>query len=274
MTVDDPSNDDWWSGRLVPVNGRAAIPKLRYFVEAAKSSHAGAFKAIAEDSRQYWIKLPGNPQSDQVLVNDHVVGLLGTILGCPVPEPILVEVVAEAFNSWSERPKWHGVQATIPHDVTAHASPNVDGVIERPDPVPEFSSRDDNSRRHARLAGLWDLCLGDDRQWGYASRNDQSLWSFDHGFWFASHESDWTTASLRMLVNRPNELELATPIRRTDAEDFAERLRRLSADDLVTVMGSVPPSWGAASGDLEALGWFIYSRRRGVIERLLKRAVL
>lgn len=267
-----PIDLEWWRGRVGPLQSCQPALTLRFPLRIALGSHSGAFLGLADDELRYWIKLPGNPQSTQVLVNDFVASMLARLLEAPAPvtSPILVR--ADLVNAWDGRSRWHGVKPQFVVDVVGHASLNGAGAVERTDPVPEFTKRDDNRLRQARLAGFWDLCFGCDPQWLYSSSDDQSLWSFDHGYWFGSDENDWDSVSLLRLVHVSNELELASPSQVSDYMSTAALIRDLRTEALLHIMKRVPEEWGCASTDLEVLAWFIYARIGPVSERLIRRA--
>ncbi len=264
--------DDWealetWRGQLARRSRASPTIAIRAPRARALSSGAGAFLGLADDGRQYWVKVPGNPQGNQVLTNEVIVGELGLILDAPVRERTLVWVPL-GVSAWSEFPV-RGVTDAI----VAHASHHVPGAVD--DDEMRYTKRDDNARRQAAMAGLWDLCVGEDPQWLYETGAAYSMWSYDHGLWFTTGEGDWDASVLQRLVDVDSALSvLPAGISRERLRGVADAIENLSPDVLLSVVSAVPVEWGTDDGDLETMAWFLYSRRKPVAERLRKRAGL
>jgi len=136
-----------------------------------------------------------------------------------------------------------------------------------------YTKRDDNARRQAAMAGLWDLCVGEDPQWLYETGAAYSMWSYDHGLWFTTGEGDWDQSVLQRLVATDSSLAmLPAGASRERLTETAEAIENLSPETLLSVMSAVPVEWGTDDRDLEAMAWFLYARRSPVAERLRKRA--
>lgn len=262
---DEPDSLAFWRGMLDGRRRPSASISVRAPRERARSSGAGAFLALADNGRQYWVKVPGNPQGDQVLVNEVIVGELGRVLGAPVRERVLV-VVPPSVTGWSDFPTRRSAVALV-----AHGSLHVQGAVD--DDALRYTKRDDNSRRQAAMVGLWDLCVGEDPQWLYETGAAYSMWSYDHGLWFATGEGDWNEGVLRRLVHAHAELvDLPRGINAERLRELAESIDGLTVEVLLSVVSAVPVEWGTGDRDLEAMAWFLYSRRRPVANRLRRRA--
>ncbi|MGX5772672.1 hypothetical protein ACWKWN_18165 [Microbacterium trichothecenolyticum] len=264
--------DDWaalssWRGQLA---GRArATPSITIRAPRARaqSSGAGAFLGLADDGRQYWVKVPGNPQGNQVLTNEVIVGEVGRVLGAPVRERVLV-TVPPAVSGWTEFPVRYSGFA-----ITAHGSHHVPGAVD--DDELRYTKRDDNARRQAAIVGLWDLCLGEDPQWLYETGAAYSMWSYDHGLWFTSGEGDWDEAVLERLVATDGSLpKLPAGVNRERMREVADAIENLTPELLLSVVSEVPVEWGTDDRDLEAMAWFLFARRSPVAKRLRERAQL
>ncbi|MBD8023463.1 hypothetical protein [Microbacterium gallinarum] len=209
--------------------------------------------------------MPGNHQGNQVLTNEVIVGEVGELLGAPVRERVLV-VVPPAVCAWADFPV-RGVSGPL----VAHASHHVTGAVD--DDELRYTKRDDNARRQAAMAGLWDLCVGEDPQWLYETSAAYSVWSYDHGLWFTTGEGDWDETILERLIDTDSTIpRLPAGINLDRLVEVADVINQLSPEQLLTVMSAVPVEWGTDDRDLEAMAWFLYSRRRPVAERLRKRA--
>lgn len=251
---------DAWSGRLSALErGRPTIT-LRAPIRRAQSSGAGAFLGIADDGRQYWFKVPENPQGNHVLANEVIVERVGSLIGAPVCSRSLAWVTPTAM-AWEEYP----VRAAS-RPVVAHASAHVMGAVD--DDVLGHTRSDDNARRQASLLALWDLCVGEDEQWLYEAARSSSVWSYDHGLWFTTGEGNWDREVLGRLVdlngafpNPPKGLSTKRLM------EVADRIEAISRDELLRAVSEVPVEWGIADCDLEAMAWLIYRRAPGVAAR-------
>ncbi|SDG79179.1 hypothetical protein SAMN04489810_1304 [Microbacterium pygmaeum] len=231
------------------------------------SSGAGAFLGLADDGRQYWVKVPGNAQGNQVLTNEVIVGELGRVLGAPVRERVLV-AIPPSVSAWSDFPVRKSDLALL-----AHGSLHVPGAVD--DDELRYTKRDDNARRQAAMAGLWDLCVGEDPQWLYETGAAYSMWSYDHGFWFTTGEGDWDQDVLRRLLATDGSLAtLPSGVSRERLREVATVVENLTPEMLLSVMSAVPVEWGTDDRDLEAMAWFLFARREPVANRLRQRANL
>lgn len=259
--ADDFSALDAWRGRLTGRDAPRAAVTIRAPRRRALSSGAGAFLGLGSDGQQYWVKVPGNGQGDQVLVNEVIVGEIGRLIGAPVRERVLA-LVPPSVTTWSEFPV-----AASPIALVAHASLHVPDAVDDDDL--RYVKRDDNARRQAAIAALWDLCLGEDPQWLYETAAAYSIWSYDHGLWFTTGEGDWNESILERLVTVDGSMRsLPRGLDREELGQVAERIAALSVDDLLSVVSAVPVEWGTDDGNLEAMAWFLYHRRAPVATRL------
>ena len=257
----------WWRGRLERFDRPSPSVTVRAPRMRAQSSGAGAFLALADDGRQYWVKVPGNPQGSQVLVNEVIVAELGRMLDAPVRERTLLHVPA-GISEWSLFP---APTSTVP--LVGHGSLHLIDAVDSDELI--HTRRGMNPQRQAALFGLWDLCVGEDPQWLYETSASDAVWSYDHGLWFTTGEGDWSEQVLRALVDivvvLPGDPEHLDPIR---LRAMADDLEALTADDLLGAMSAVPVEWGTDDADLECMAWFLYRRREPVASRLRKRADL
>lgn len=256
---------DAWSGRLLGRVAPGASTSVRAPRERARSSGAGAFLALASDGNQYWVKVPGNPQGNQVLVNEVIVGELGLMLGAPVRPRVLIAIPPEV-TQWEEFP----VRASG-NTLLGHASLHVGSAVDDDDL--RYTKRDDNARRQAAIIGLWDLCIGEDPQWLYETAAAYSMWSYDHGLWFTTGEGDWDSGVLEGLVDLDGTpRQIPGGLDRERLLQMADAIESLTPEALLYVVSAVPVEWGTSDRDLAAMAWFLYRRRGGVAARLRIRA--
>ena len=250
-----------WVGHVRRSSPSSVTAMVRAPRERARSSGTGAFLGIADDRRQYWVKVPGNPQGDQVLVNEVIVAGVGAIIGAPVRDTVLLRVPAN-LTAWSQFP---ARKSDVP--LLAHGSLHLDSAID--DDGLQYTKHDDNARRQSRMVGLWDLCLGDDPQWAYDASASYSVWSYDHGLWFTTIEGDWNEQILVRLLGVDG--SYPSPPDGLDVDELvrtAKAIEAISPPDLLAVVSAVPVEWGTSDSDLEAMAWFLYLRRRPVARRI------
>ncbi len=226
----------------------------------AVSSGARAFLGLADNGGQYWFKVPGNPQGNQVLVNEVIVEEVGRLIGAPVRHRELSRIPA-SLTSWGSFP--------VPRsdtDLIAHASLHLPNAIDSDDLT--YTRRGQNARRQASMMVLWDLCVGEDPQWLYDASDGYAIWSYDHGLWFTTGEGDWTPQVLIDLVDTvatyPN---VPRGISAPALLETADRVERLTPEQLLGAMSAVPVEWLPERFDLEVMAWFLYRRAPAVAER-------
>nr|WP_146081342.1 hypothetical protein [Pseudoclavibacter sp. RFBI5] len=229
------------------------------------NSGTGAFLALADDHRQYWVKPPGNPQGSRTLVAEYVVSGIGSLIGAPVRETRLLEIPRHVRFEYAPG---HFLRPSI-----AHASLNLERATIIDD-WSEFTAYDHNRSRQAAILGLWDLCLGGDPQWLHAADDDYSIWSFDHGFWLAG-EADWTVASIERVGDRAWLQELdARRLSRASLLSTAEAIRGLQIDSVEAVVRGVPLSWDTSQHEMSELARVLCGRAPAVADRLDQLAML
>lgn len=260
-----PDDISWWRGRLSNRTPPTATTSVRAPRERAQSSGAGAFLALADDGRQYWVKVPGNEQGNQVLVNEVIVGELGRLLDAPVRERVLITIPA-AITGWAEFPIPSSARPLL-----AHGSLHLPNAIDADEL--RHTRRGQNTERQAALVGLWDLCVGEDPQWLYDTSAADAVWSYDHGLWFTTGEGDWDEGVLAKLLDVVATLpNIPRAIDKPRLRAMAADIRGLTPEALLSVMSAVPVEWGTDDRDLEAMAWFLFRRRGPVADRLERRA--
>lgn len=254
----DPTALGSWAGALNDVARGRAETTLRNPVRKSGGG-TGAFLGLANNGKQYWVKVPNNPQGTQVIVNEVVVAGVGDLLGAPV-RPTALIAVPDTLQEWRIAP---GIPL---RGCVAHGSEHL-AQAEENDSF-EYRGRDDNRSRQAQLIALWDLCMGGDPQWLYDLGNEYSTWSFDHGLWLGG-DGYWTRESL--IASRDIEWpweESVAGLDRTSFSAFAHQVEAITPEQVLTVLARVPVEWGTSNEDLETLGWFIYYRRAAAARRL------
>lgn len=223
------------------------------------ASGSEAFLALASDGRQYWVKAPDNPQGARTLVVEVVVHGIGRVLEAPMPKNVLVDIPAGLSFPYADgRPMRGGI---------GHGSLNVQDVV-----VSEewgtYAEQDHNRWRQAFILAVWDLCLGVDPQWLHRTTDHFSMWSFDHGFWFAG-EADWDLPSLRRIGTAPWQHDLDSGVAsRRALTAAADAVAALDLTTLQTISGHVPLDWSTTAAELNEVATLIHTRVPGVVNRL------
>jgi hypothetical protein len=247
-----------WNGLLSSVERPIASETVARILQNSDSG-AAAFRATAKSGKEYWIKMPHNPQGAQSTVTDRIISVAGRILGAPVRPVALIEIPPNIAS-------WEYARGSYVYPSVGHASEHLPNSI-RESQLLHVES-DDNRTRHAFLMGLWDWCMGTDEQWLYSPDEDMAVWSFDHGLWLTG-ETGWNTTILTRVVDWPWELDCTIHgVDPTALHNVANRLEMISADECIAIAASVPSNWGTIEQDLETVAWLLYRRRKPVANRL------
>jgi len=218
------------------------------------------FRGVTESGRIYFIKIPDHGiQGARVLATEQIVPAIGRLIEAPVCETALIEI----SEAWAGEIVGPGV---VLEKCIAHGSLVLNPCEESRDQL--FMKRDDNARRWARWAALWDWCLGSDEQWLYAQDYDNSMWSFDHNMWI-NDEAEWSAASCNGQYIQPwvwrgdwKQLDAA------ELKRVADRLYEIDRAQLQDACYAVPEEWDVPKDDLDALVDMLQARKAGVAARL------
>lgn len=240
-------------------NARADSSDVLLAPVQTSESGAAAFLGLTESGRRYWIKVPGNPQGDRILVSEQIVSAVGALIGAPVRPTALIEIGPE-HAGW-QYGEYQRLRPCVAHGSLLLEDAEVSDEL-------LYARADDNARRQPALAALWDWCLGEDEQWLYEPGADYQVWSFDHGWWIGG-AGDWTAVDLQQVADRDwtwNETS-----RHLDGAAFlevADRLEAVTPNELIEAVCRVPAVWGVSDADLEAVAWMLHRRRGPVASRL------
>jgi hypothetical protein len=247
-----------WDGILA---GKARGQPARVLVSPLQKSQSGAatFLGLVDSGEQYWMKVLGNPQGDQVLTNEQIVSAAGALIKAPVRPTALIEIPLEVAG-------WQYGETERLRPGVAHGSLHLESA-DLTD-LMLYQQLDDNANRQPALLGLWDWCLGEDEQWLYDLADARSIWTFDHGLWIGGG-FDWDANSIARTVDTPWSWPLPViGMNPTAFHQVADTLEGVSVSQIVDVIRVVPLEWGIPDSDLEAVGWMLYRRREPVAMRL------
>ncbi len=249
-----------WRGLVAPRLDPQASIEVVLPLEGSQYSSSGVFRARASDGRYWWVKVPHDTSGARRVAVEYIISGLGALIGSPVCESAVIRVT-EDFDGWEYSP------GRLLRPCLAHASLVIPGAIE--DDYLAHRADDDNRRRHMGVVALYDWCWGSDDQWLYATTDDNRLYSHDHGDYLCHGETDWNEANLleRAAIPRIPTIR-CEGLLQEDAEMFADRLQRVTREEIAMLLRSVSASWQVGDSDLETVGFFIEFRAREVASRL------
>jgi len=174
-----------------------------------------------------------------------------------------VEIPAE-LAGWQFRP------GKLLEPSIAHGSLNVEDVVQIGDPGPTID--DDNALRRAYLFGMYDLCWGGDFQVLRALKEENRIYSHDHGWYLPPEGAGWSEDALMANLAQSHELGLTIAGITPDAvAEVAASMERLTRDMILGALGTIPREWPVTNQELECVGFFIEARAPAVVQRLRQR---
>lgn len=240
-----------WIGRLNGVARPDPQVTATAILREAGTGSSSPLLVQASDKGRYWLKHPASPAGARSLVAEVVVAGCGRLIGAPVCETTLVVLPDELAG---ELPSGLVAKAGV-----CHASRDIANHVDERR-LSSVRLRDDNSRRHAYVYALYSWALGADGQWLFDLSADSRTYSHDHGNYFFG--PNWTEVTLRQHVETDHWLNAQSS---ADVDEGAwlaatESLANVTAQQIVDVLGGVPPTWGIADRELEVLGYCLESR--------------
>ncbi len=227
-----------------------------------------AFFARGNDGKRWWIKTLNNRQHSRVVVTEHIVAMVGQLIGAPTCTVSIINI-PEAFKA-----KVVGDLGIEPG--FAHASLAVRDAEEiRGQDCLYFISKDDNRRRFTGLYALYDWCWGDDPQFLVCRSEDCTMYSHDHG-WYLGPGGRWDERVLMRNIKMSHQWNswvsrhLAEAIDPAEARRLVGCLRGIDGPRLTEVITVIPKSWAVTDQELGTLGYFLAERARDVATRLAR----
>lgn len=216
---------------------------------------------VADDGHQYWLKPLGNPHGHMSLLAERVVGVAGEWLGAPIAPSRLLQLSPQLAQAFTFSGRTHA-QPGFAHGSRLVASQPLES------PALDHASKDDNARRSPFYIALWEWCAGEDEQFLYATEEQHSVWSIDHGMWIGG-QGEWDISSL--VQSPPFTPRWTGPLSGLSCGAFldaAARLDQFGRPAALEVAKSIPLEWGFTSGELEDLANWLYDRAPGVAARM------
>ena len=240
------------STRPLPLQAKTYLGKRR-------SSFSNPVDLMCNDSNVYVVKgrQAGRADVSRAIVNDHIVGRLGTLLDAPVPQIALVEIPSELIAAQPE------MQHIIPG--IAHGSRSVEGVSEKLQI--QHHDLSENRSRFVLLAVLFGWTVANDRQFFYNKAEPYLVYSFDHGHFFPGGPN-WTEASLVQHQDARLDQHITQACSLLDEEirDAVEQLRKIDDRAIAEVVAGPPDEWGLTQAERVALFKYLTGNRDSLLE--------
>lgn len=202
-----------------------------------------------DTNQEYVVK---GRQIGRAIINDHIVGKLGMVLGAAVGNVILINVTDELIKAEPEMAHMSGG--------VAHGSLWIADCSDR-----EWKKHEnlaENRERFALLAILYGWFVANDRQLIYRNSAPQLVHSVDHGH-FLPGGPNWTCDSLKTASNATGDTTFITSFNLT-ADELKTACRNLSQIDDICIADAVaapPDDWKISIDERVCLAEYL-SRRR------------
>lgn len=219
--------------------------------------------ALCSDGEYYWCKRLENAHGWESTVNELVVSIAGEIIGAPVRPWKIVEVPKELEGLFIKEGGYRLGSTPL------FGSLNVHSAEQSINPGVFSHVRDDsNYNRIPALICLQVLCNAEDIQILYDFSKDNTIWSFDHGFWFGSQEFPWGLGDPTEAVGRPSLPSLRTKIEAHHWDRAINNLGQLNDSLTEILINSCPEEWQVPDQALRTLAEYILERREYATEVL------
>lgn len=204
-----------------------------------------------DDGVDYIVKGPRTDRPDvrRTLITEQVVGRVGRALGAPVPEVVLVEVVAELVAGQLE------LQTLEPG--SCHGSRVIPDCSERQAVAPPSDAT--QRKRYGLMSMLYGVFVGGDHQ-VIVQNGSGEVYAHDHGLCLPGAQR-WTVDTLRGAPDpKPDDMFA----RHLDADDLDLARSALDSvtDEVIAEAVAAPPSaWAITDDERVALAGYIAARR-------------
>ncbi|HEY3747996.1 MAG TPA: HipA family kinase [Pseudonocardiaceae bacterium] len=177
------AREDWIglvAGARDDAESSTEIVDLTMCIQPARVGISGTFLGLGADGNRWWVKPSDQPELEQALVTEFIVGKLGRLIGAPTCGNAVIRISSDLIG-WEYKPGKGLIEGL------GHGTIHIEDAIEKKKHL-EDRAKDDNRSRHAGIFALYDWCWGDDAQWLHCTTADMTTYSHDHG-WY-SHLKD------------------------------------------------------------------------------------
>ncbi len=214
------------------------------------------FLGTATDGNDYWCKPPNNQQGPETLVAEVAVGVLGNIIGAPIPEWRTLRVSPDLHGQFIKDAGYRLDGRDVFASKVIHTA-DIDVINSE---VLQHVQDDSNYNRIPLLHAMWYLCNAEDIQFVYAPEEDYSIVSLDHGFWFGSHEQPWGFGKPSEIAGRPEIPKLRSSIPTKHWDKAIDKLDLIENNLAIGLAAAMPPNWNVDNKLVAKIANYIISR--------------
>lgn len=242
-------------------------PVYIQFVAEILNSGSAPFYALATDGQRYLCKSPNSPHDVEAVVNEVAVGLIGERLNAHVrpwrilrvPESLKGTLIESESSVYSLDKPVFGSRF-LPNANLDYIEGEIPGI-----------EKDDNVHHVPKIISLWLLCNPQkDIQILLEEKNEDSIWSIDHGFWFDSLPTPWNLPEVNEPCGRPPIPRIRKAIPRQCWNDALYGLTRLNAQLKDDLFEALPPEWEVSREKTDRLISYVLKRKQYARETLEK----
>lgn len=201
------------------------------------------------------------------MIAEVAAGVLGNLLEAPIPEWTTLRVSPEFHGHFIKEAEY----ALDGRDVFASRvidNFELDVVDSLDNEVLQHVKEDDNFNRIPTIYAMWFLCNAEDIQFAYDPSTHNSIFSFDHGYWFGQLEKPWGFGNHDKPAGRPTVPTLCTPIPNKYWDSAIRKLDLINSDLIQRFGSAMPTNWNVDYRLLEKIADYIQSRKDYTYDQL------
>lgn len=211
-----------------------------------------------DDGNDYVVK---GRQNGRMLVNDHVIAVLGAMFDVPVGTVRLVDIPDELIQL---EPDLQHMPPGISHGCQLITKCSERAWIEHVDVG-------DNRTRFARLAILYGWVDAYDHQLIYSQEKPYPVYSVDHGHFFAGGPN-WTVGSLKSAKPAVpyDALVRGCNLTNEELQQAAEPLEDIGDENVTAAVAAACEDWWSSIGDRVVLAEYLARRKSELCSSLIQ----
>lgn len=250
-------DDEYWQ-RLIATAGseRPGLITAHTFLKKW-GTYSRPVLLACDDGNEYVVK---GQHAGRGIVNDQVIGRLGSAIGAPVGDVALVYIPDALVAA---EPAMSDIKPGI-----SHACRWIPGCTEREHIV--HTTVPENRGRFAALALVYGWVHAQDHQFIYTNDPPHLVYSVDHGHFFPNGP-DWTIQSLGTAAAATPDPTLIAgcSLSNTELASAVGALGSISDAQIASAVASPPDEWGLTEPERVALASYLRSRRDQIVSMQL-----
>ena len=252
-------DDDHWKKLIADAATRRSLPvKALHYLGITYPSCSKPVLMACSDGRKYVVKWFNPPR---MIVNDQIIGTLGSAMGAPVPEVRLIDIASQLVAA---TPAISHMRAGL-----CHGSRFLDDVSESRENF-NFMNIPENRPRFAMLAALYGLAyVAADHQFIYKKQPPRLVFSYDHGHFFPDGPN-WTVESLGRALTSGLDLTIMEKCYFTPEEITiaVQSLKTMDNSCIAAAVAAPPDDWGLAIDGRIAMARYLEKRRDNLLRSM------